>query len=60
MTRQTTLGEILWDIQSGKSFQTAETPARPDELGVLKVSAVTWLEFRHDEAKALEGLSARR
>ncbi|WFU40103.1 restriction endonuclease subunit S [Bradyrhizobium sp. CB82] len=55
MTGQSTLGEILLDIQAGKSFQTAESPARPDELGVLKVSAVTWAEFRHDEAKALRG-----
>ena len=49
----TTLDEILVEIQTGKSFQTAETLAGPDELGVLKVSAVTWTEFRPDEAKAL-------
>ena len=44
---------MLIDIQAGKSFQTAETLAGPDELGVLKVSAVTWTEFRPSEAKAL-------
>ncbi|MFJ1253845.1 restriction endonuclease subunit S [Cupriavidus sp. CuC1] len=49
-----TLGEVLLDIQAGKSFQTAEVLARPDELGVLKVSAVTWSDFRADEAKALK------
>jgi restriction endonuclease S subunit len=48
-----TLGDVLLDIQAGKSFQTAEVLARPDELGVLKVSAVTWSAFRPDEAKAL-------
>lgn len=55
MKNQTTLGDILLDIQAGKSFQTAETLARPDELGVLKVSAVTWAKFLPDEAKALNG-----
>lgn len=48
------LGEVLVDIQAGRSFLTAETAARPDELGVLKVSAVTWSEFRPNEAKALK------
>jgi len=48
-----TLNEVLVDIQAGKSFQTAETLAGPEELGVLKVSAVTWIEFRPSEAKAL-------
>ncbi len=48
-----TLDEVLINIQAGKSFQTAETLAGPDALGVLKVSAVTWTEFRPSEAKAL-------
>lgn len=55
MNEKTTLGDVLLDIQSGKSFQTAETLARADELGVLKVSAVTWTDFQPDEAKALRG-----
>jgi type I restriction enzyme S subunit len=49
-----TLGEVLTGIQAGKSFQTAEVLARPDELGVLKVSAVSWSRFRPEEAKALK------
>jgi len=53
MSGQLTLGDVLLDIQAGKSFQTAEVLARPDELGVLKVSAVTWSDFQPDEAKAL-------
>lgn len=48
-----TLDDLLVEIQAGKSFQTAETLAGPDELGVLKVSAVTWTDFRPNEAKAL-------
>lgn len=55
MSDQLTLGDVLLDIQAGKSFQTAEVRARPDELGVLKVSAVTWSDFQPDEAKALNG-----
>ena len=55
MSDQPTLGDVLLDIQAGKSFQTAEVLARPDELGVLKVSAVTWFDFQPDEAKALKG-----
>lgn len=55
MSDQPTLGDVLLDIQAGKSFQTAEVLARPDELGVLKVSAVTWSDFQPDEAKALNG-----
>lgn len=49
------LGDVLLAFEAGKSFQTAELLARPDELGVLKVSAVTWTEFRADEAKSLDG-----
>lgn len=55
MTGSSTLGDVLLDIQAGKSFQTAEVLARPEELGVLKVSAITWSEFQADEAKALTG-----
>jgi len=51
----TTLGRVLIEIQSGKSFLTAEVLARPDELGVLKVSAISWSQFRADQAKALKG-----
>ncbi|MBK5966261.1 hypothetical protein CCR95_19765 [Thiocystis minor] len=53
MSDQLTLNDVLLDIQAGKSFQTAEVLARSDELGVLKVSAVTWSNFQPDEAKAL-------
>jgi type I restriction enzyme, S subunit len=52
----TTLGSVLNDIQTGKSFQTAEVLAKSDELGVLKVSAVSWSQFRADQAKSLHGV----
>jgi len=54
MTDKVILGDVLLEIQAGKSFQTSEMLARPDELGVLKVSAVTWVEFQPEEAKALK------
>lgn len=55
MSESITLGDVLFGIETGKSFQTSEAPARDDELGVLKVSAVTWSAFRPEEAKAVSG-----
>jgi type I restriction enzyme, S subunit len=48
------LGELLHGIEAGKSFKTTELIARPDELGVIKVSAVSWNEFLPLESKAVE------
>ncbi len=48
------LGELLKGIESGKSFQTLERLADDGEMGVLKVSAVSWTEFRPSEAKAVD------
>jgi type I restriction enzyme S subunit len=50
-----TLGELLEDMHAGKSFKCAERPAEPDEWGVVKVSAMTWGEFRESENKTVEG-----
>lgn len=50
-----TLSDVLLDIEVGKSIRTLERPARAGELGVLKLSAVTWMEFRPSEAKAVTG-----
>ncbi|HHQ4773054.1 TPA: restriction endonuclease subunit S [Aeromonas veronii] len=55
MSEGITLGDVLDGIETGKSFQTSEILARSDELGVLKVSAVSWSEFLPNEAKALAG-----
>ena len=51
--RWSKLGEFLCSIEAGKSPKAQERPANPEEWGVLKVSAVTWGEFRHQENKAL-------
>lgn len=55
MSEQMTLGDVLLGIEAGKSFQTSDVLAKGDELGVLKVSAVTWSAFRPEEAKAVNG-----
>lgn len=49
----TLLGDVILGIQAGKSFQTSEILAQPYELGVLKVSAVSWSNFQPDQAKSL-------
>ena len=49
----TVLGDVILGIQAGKSFQTSEILAQPNELGVLKVSAVSWSSFQPDQAKSL-------
>jgi type I restriction enzyme S subunit len=48
-----TVGNVLLDIEAGKSFECEARPAAPDEWGVIKVSAMTWGEFREEENKAL-------
>jgi type I restriction enzyme S subunit len=48
-----TLGEILERIEAGKSFSGDGRPASPDEWGVIKVSAMTYGQFREDENKAV-------
>ena len=55
MSKQVTLGDVLLGIEAGKSFQTSEVLARDHEMGVLKVSAVTWSAFRPDQAKVVTG-----
>ncbi|MDX2242831.1 MAG: restriction endonuclease subunit S [Leptolyngbyaceae cyanobacterium bins.302] len=45
------LGEVLDDIEAGKSFRCEERPPRANEIGVAKVSAVTWGEYDESESK---------
>lgn len=47
------LGHALLGIDAGVSPKALNRPAEGDEIGVLKVSAVTWNEFRPYENKAL-------
>lgn len=48
-----TLSELVERIEAGKSFGGPTRPAREDEWGIIKVSAMTWGEFRPDENKAV-------
>ena len=48
--KRTTLGEVLSDIEAGRSFKCDERPPQTDEVGVVKVSAVTWGTY--DEMKS--------
>jgi len=45
------LGDLLQRIEAGKNFTCVERPPSEDEVGVVKVSAVTWGEFRETESK---------
>jgi type I restriction enzyme S subunit len=47
------MGDLLMDIEAGRSFKCSERPAGPDEWGVIKVSAMTWREFGEGENKAV-------
>ena len=51
--KRVVLGNVLKGIETGRSFQTLERLAREDELGILKVSAVSWTNFQPHEAKAI-------
>ncbi len=44
-------GQLLDRIEAGRSFRCEERPPVADEVGVLKVSAVTWSEFDEEESK---------
>jgi type I restriction enzyme S subunit len=48
-----TLGDILLTIEAGKSFRCEARPARRNEWGVIKVSAMTYGDFREEENKAV-------
>ncbi|MEX2660058.1 MAG: restriction endonuclease subunit S [Acidimicrobiales bacterium] len=47
------VGDCLGRIEAGKSFATLGRPAVDGEVGVIKVSAMTWGEFRPEENKAI-------
>jgi type I restriction enzyme S subunit len=48
-----TLDDLLERIEAGKSFTCEPRVAKAEEWGVVKVSAMTWGEFRESENKAL-------
>ena len=43
--------KCLLDIETGKSFRCIERPPQSCEVGVVKVSSVTWGAFNADESK---------
>ncbi|MEO5777509.1 MAG: restriction endonuclease subunit S [Sediminibacterium sp.] len=45
------LGEYIEDISSGKSYRCDERPPQKDEVGIVKVSSVTWGFFSEMESK---------
>ena len=45
------LGSLIQSIKSGKSFKCEERPPRGGEIGVAKVSAVTWGEYNEAQSK---------
>jgi type I restriction enzyme S subunit len=47
------LGDLLDDIEAGKSFKCHARPADDGEWGVVKVSSMTWGDFRDYENKAV-------
>ena len=52
----TNLGTVLNNIEAGKSFKCDERTPNLDEVGVLKVSAVTWQFFNEFESKTVIGI----
>lgn len=51
---RTDLGAVLGAIEAGKSFKCEERPPSDDEVGVVKVSAVSWGEFDESESKTCQ------
>jgi type I restriction enzyme S subunit len=47
------LGDLIDDLSAGKSFGKANPPAAVGQWGIIKVSAMTWGEFRPEENKAV-------
>lgn len=46
-------GEHIASIEAGASFRCQERPPGPNEVGVVKVSAVTWGHYDEDESKTV-------
>ncbi|WP_155247123.1 restriction endonuclease subunit S [Salinispora arenicola] len=51
--RTVPLRQLVERIEAGKSFGGAAGPAAPEQWGIIKVSAMTWGEFRPEENKAV-------
>lgn len=47
------LADLVARVEAGRSFGGSAPPARPDEWGIIKVSAMTWGRFKAEENKAV-------
>ncbi len=45
------IGNYIFNIEAGKSFKCDEREPRTDEIGIAKVSAVSWGEYNESESK---------
>jgi type I restriction enzyme S subunit len=50
---ETTVGNLIEDIEAGINYKCEERPPLPHERGLVKISAVTWSEFNDEESKTL-------
>lgn len=50
---ETNLGDLLRGIEAGKNMRCEERPPHEGELGIVKVSAVTWGSFDSKQSKTL-------
>jgi type I restriction enzyme S subunit len=49
-----TLDKLLTRVEAGKNIRCLEHPPAAGQKGIVKISAVTWGDFREDESKTLE------
>lgn len=47
------MDQMLDSIETGKSFAAEGTPPNPDQVGIMKVSAVTWGHYDEMESKTV-------
>lgn len=47
------LGTVIDKIEAGKSFKCEERPPQKEEVGILKVSAVSWGQYNENESKTV-------
>ena len=50
---QCSLRDLVERVETGRSYGGSAPPAGPDEWGIIRVSAMTWGEFRAGENKAV-------
>jgi len=52
------LRTVVERVEAGRSFGGSAAPAREDQWGIIKVSAMTWGDFRAGENKAIDAALA--